>query len=256
MHYVIGGTGPTLVVLHGYPETSYAWFAVLPLLGRHYTIVAPDLRGAGGSGAPPDGYDKVTMAMDVHALLATLGRTQEVNLVGHDIGSMVAYAYAGSYRTDVRKLVLTEAPIPDATVYGFPPLAVVRSAGIGLAVRGRETQWVAGLQDWLAAGRDVFPPQTTALYARALRDPAHLRAGFEWFRAFPADNREVAVMGTDKLTVPVLAVGADHGLGASVGEQARTYAVDVQSAVVRHSGHWVWAEQPRFMLGLVLNFLL
>lgn len=122
VHYVTGGHGPTLVLLHGYPETSYAWFGVMPQLGRHYTIVAPDLRGAGGSSAPPDGYDKVHMAADVHGLLASLGRTRAVNVVGHDIGTMVAFAYAGTYRDEVRRLALTEAPIPGTAVYGYPSL--------------------------------------------------------------------------------------------------------------------------------------
>jgi pimeloyl-ACP methyl ester carboxylesterase len=263
LHYVIGGNGPTLVLLHGYPETSYAWFRVMPQLARHYTIVAPDLRGAGGSSAPPDGYDKVSMAMDVHALLASLGRTQEVNVVGHDVGSMVAYAYAGSYRNDVAKLVLTEAPIPDRSVYGSPAVTALgsglQSFGFGLppedAVRGREAQWVSGFQGWLAGDKSVFTPQDTAVYARALRDPDHLRAGFEWFRAFPADNREVDVMGRQRLTIPVLAVGADHGLGASVGEQVRMYADDVGPAVVKESGHWIWEEQPQLMADLLLDFL-
>jgi pimeloyl-ACP methyl ester carboxylesterase len=262
IHYVIGGNGPTLVLLHGYPETSYAWFRVMPQLARHYTIVAPDLRGAGGSSAPPDGYDKVTMAMDVHALLASLGRTQGVNVVGHDIGSMVAYAYAGSYRNDVAKLVLSEAPIPDRSVYGSPAVTALgsglQSFGFGLpedAVRGREAQWVSGFQGWLAGDKSVFTPQDTSVYARALRDPDHLRAGFEWFRAFPADNREVDVMGKQRLTIPVLAVGADHGLGASVGEQARLYADDVEATVVKESGHWIWQEQPPLMADLLLDFL-
>ncbi|WP_203842532.1 alpha/beta fold hydrolase [Winogradskya humida] len=267
MHYVIGGHGPTLVLLHGYPETSYEWFGVLPALGRSYTVIAPDLRGAGGSSAPAGGYDKVTMAADVHALLATLGRTREVNVVGHDIGTMVAYAYAAAYRGEVRKLALTEAPIPDESVYSYPSLTKdgpgfwnfgFFSLTNGLpenTIDGHEKQWVAGFVDWLAVNKAAIHEQDTDVYAQALRDDAHLRASFEWFRAFGTDNGDVALSGKRKLTIPVLAVGADHSLKEKVAEQARSYAVHVQEAVVPDSGHWIWEEQPAYMTELLLTFL-
>jgi pimeloyl-ACP methyl ester carboxylesterase len=265
MHYVIGGHGPTLVLLHGYPETSYEWFGLLPALGRSYTVIAPDLRGAGGSSAPAGGYDKVTMAADVHALLASLGRATGVNLVGHDIGTMVAYAYAATYRDSVRKLALTEAPIPDLTVYSYPSLTPngpgfwnfgFFSLTNGLpenTVNGHEQQWVSGFIDWLAVNKSVVAD--SPVYADALRDDAHLRASFEWFRAFGTDNADVARLGTAKLTIPVLAVGADHSLGASVAQQDRSYAKNVQAAVVPDSGHWIWEEQPAYMTKLLLDFL-
>lgn len=265
MHYVIGGHGPTLVLLHGYPETSYEWFGILPTLGRSYTVIAPDLRGAGGSSAPAGGYDKVTMAADVHALLVSLGRTTGVNLVGHDIGTMVAYAYAATYRDSVRKLALTEAPIPDKIVYSYPSLT---STGPGFwnfgffsltnglpenTVDGHEEQWVSGFIDWLAVNKSVVAD--SPVYAAALRDDAHLRASFEWFRAFGTDNTDVARLGRKKLTIPVLAVGADHSLAESVGRQDHKYAKHVQTKVVPNSGHWIWEEQPQYMTDLLLNFL-
>jgi len=101
VHYVIGGQGPTLVLLHGYPQTSYEWYGVMPKLASQYRVIAPDLRGAGGSSAPADGYDKATMAQDLRALLISLGRQDNVRIVGHDIGTMVAFAYADAYRSSV-----------------------------------------------------------------------------------------------------------------------------------------------------------
>ncbi len=122
INYVRGGEGPTLLLLHGYPQTWYMWRKLLPELARHFTVVAADLRGAGGSDAPECGYDKKTLAADMHGLLTSLGLAGEVTVVGHDIGTMVAFAYAAAYRDEVSKLVLTEAPIPDESLYRAPAL--------------------------------------------------------------------------------------------------------------------------------------
>ncbi|MBT0768619.1 alpha/beta hydrolase [Kineosporia sp. J2-2] len=267
MHYVTGGQGPTLVLLHGYPQTSREWFGVMPELAKHYTVIAPDLRGAGGSSAPEGGYDKVTMAADVHALLVKLGRGDDIDLVGHDIGTMVAYAYAATYRTSVKHLALTEAPIPDDTVYTYPSLTEdgpgfwnfgFFSLENGLpenTIDGHEETWVAGFMDWLTVNKEAVTRQDTDAYAAALHDDAHLRASFEWFRAFPADNQDVERLGRRKLTVPVLAVGAESSLGEAVAEQARHYAKHVKKAVIEDSGHWIWEEQPAAATSLLLDFL-
>jgi hypothetical protein len=122
VHYVAGGAGPTLVLLHGYPQTSYEWFDVMPALAEKFTVIPPDLRGAGATTAPEGGYDKKTMAKDLRGLLVSLGKEANINLVCHDIGTMVAYAYAYAYGDSVSKLVLSEAPIPDSTVYSYPAL--------------------------------------------------------------------------------------------------------------------------------------
>lgn len=267
MHYVAGGTGPTLVLLHGYPQTSHEWYGVMPRLARRFHVIAPDLRGAGGSSAPRRGYDKQTMAADVHALLVELGRTERVRMVGHDIGTMVAFAYAARYRSSVERLVLTEAPQPDASVYTYPSLTA-NGPGFwnfgffnlqnGLpeeTIDGHEEEWVSGFMDWLTVNKPAITREDTDVYARALHSDAHLRASFEWFRAFGKDSARVEAVAQDPLTVPVLAVGADHSLGTAVADQARTYADDVTGAVVRDSGHWIWEERPGRSLRLLLDFL-
>jgi pimeloyl-ACP methyl ester carboxylesterase len=122
MNHVRGGTGPTLVLLHGYPQTWYMWRKVLPAVAEHFTVIVPDLRGAGGSDAPTDGYTKSSLAEDIHDLLVGLGLAEQVSLVGHDIGTMVAYAYAAAHRDSTSRLVLIEAPLADETLYQLPSL--------------------------------------------------------------------------------------------------------------------------------------
>ena len=267
MHYLIGGHGPTLVLVHGYPQTSYEWYSVMPTLARHYTVVVPDLPGAGQSDAPRGGYDKVSMAKSIHGMLAATGHDTNVRMVGHDIGTMVAYAYAATYRDSVKRLMLTEAPIPDKIVYSYPSLTPQGpgfwnfgffSLTNGLpeqTIDGHESEWVAGFIDWLTANKEAFTREDTDVYACFLRDDAHLRASFEWFRAFPRDNKQVARLGRRPLAMPVLAVGADNSLGSSVGTQAKDYARNVTTQVVKNSGHWIWEEQPRVMTRMTLRFM-
>src|SRR5882724_10502671 len=122
LNYVRGGAGPTLVLLHGYPQSWYMWRKVLSALAEHFTVIAPDLRGSGGSDAPTDGYGKSILAEDVHQLLVGLDLADEVSVVGHDIGTMVAYAYAAAHRDSTSRLVLIDSPLPDETLYQLPSL--------------------------------------------------------------------------------------------------------------------------------------
>ncbi|MEW1840270.1 alpha/beta hydrolase [Nonomuraea angiospora] len=267
INYVRGGQGPTLVLLHGYPQTWYTWREVLPELAQHYTVIAPDLRGAGKSDAPAGGYDKKTLAADLRGLLTTLGLERDIRLVGHDIGTMVAYAYAAAHPGDVTKLVLSEAPIPDKTLYTFPSLTAKGpgawnfgyfSLTNGLPermVNGREEQWVERFVDSLEVKKDGVSDRQVSEYAGHLRDDAHLRASFEWFRAFPKDIADNSAYGRKKLTMPVLAIGARGSLGDSVPTQVRRYARHVTGIVIEDSGHWIFEEQPEQLTRTLLRFL-
>ncbi|WP_433088323.1 alpha/beta fold hydrolase [Dactylosporangium sp. CA-052675] len=267
LNYVRGGHGPTLVLIHGYPQTWYEWRGLLPELAKHYTVIAPDLRGAGRSDAPAGGYDKATMAADVHGLLVQLGLEHGIRIVGHDIGTMVAYSYAATYRRDVTRLVLSEAPIPDLSLYNFPSLTAdgpgVWNFGFfsltnGLperTVSGREEQWVGGFIDSLEVRKGAVTDADVREFASYLRDPAHLRASFEWFRAFPKDIDDNARLGQTKLTVPVLAIGASGSLRDKVAGQAAGYAVNVTPLVVGDSGHWIYEEHPAELTRALLRFL-
>ncbi|MFJ9352162.1 alpha/beta fold hydrolase [Streptomyces sp. NPDC101237] len=265
--YVIGGRGPTLVLIHGYPQTWYEWHDIMPALAKHYTVIAPDLPGAGESDAPASGYDKKTMAAHLHGLLASLGKDRDVNVVGHDIGTMVAYSYAAQYPDSVKKLVLSEAPIPDKSIYKFPALTD-RGPGVwnfgffslrtGLPeslIRGHEETWTSGFMRSIAVKKDALTDDDLRVFSSYLRDYAHLEASFAWFRTFPQDIADNARLRKKKLTMPVLAIGADGSLGEEVGTQVRHYAKDVTPVVVPDSGHWIYEEHPKEMTHLLLRFL-
>ncbi|SEQ41010.1 alpha/beta fold hydrolase [Microlunatus flavus] len=267
INYVRGGEGPTLVLLHGYPQTWYAWHAVMPELAQRYTVVAPDLRGAGDSDAPAGGYDKKTLAGDVHGLLVQLGLDRNVRVVGHDIGSMVAYTYAAQHSDDVERLVFCEAVIPDEGIYSMPVLTPQGPGhwNFGLfqvpdfpesLVRGRELGWVRGYMLPQAKSPEAIDERSLEEYARCLAaDEAHLTASFGPFRALVHDMADMAAYARTPLTMPVLAIGASDSLGASVGQQLARYAEDVRSVVIEDAGHYLFDEQPQELSGHVLPFL-
>lgn len=267
INYVIGGHGPTLVLIHGYPQTWYEWHGIMPALAKHYTVIAPDLPGAGKSDAPASGYDKKTMAAKLHALLVSLGKADDVNVVGHDIGTMVAYSYAAQYPHSVRKLVLSEAPIPDPGIYKFPALTA-KGPGVwnfgffslqtGLPeslIQGRELTWTSGFMRGIAVHKDALTPEDLEVFSSYLRDYAHLEASFAWFRTFPQDIADNARLQKRPLTMPVLAIGADGSLGSSVAKQVRHYATHVTPAVIPDSGHWIYEEHPKETTDMLLHFL-
>jgi len=269
INYVRGGHGPTLLLLHGYPQTWYSWDDILPALARHYTVVAPDLPGAGLSEAPADAadYTKKAMAADIHGLMVKLGLSHHVRIVGHDIGTMVAYSYAAAHPRDVVKLVLSEAPVPDASIYTFPALT---SHGPGLwwfglfdeagglpegLISGREKLWVTRLIPSLEVVKGAVTACDMAVYAHFLQLPGHLRASIDWFATLPQDVTNDAAYQMTKLTMPVLAIGASASLGSFEATQVRGYATDVTGVVIPDSGHWIYEEHPAELTRILLRFL-
>lgn len=269
INYVRGGHGPTLLLLHGYPQTWYSWDDILPALAQHYTVIAPDLPGAGLSDAPaaPADYTKEAMAADVYALMVRLGLSHGIRVVGHDIGTMVAYSYAAAHPRDVVKLVLSEAPIPDPIIYTFPALTA-HGPGLwwfglfdesdGLAeqlMTGREQQWVTGFIPTIEVVKGAVTACDMAVYAHFLALPGHLQASIEWFATLPQDVTNDAVDQKTKLTMPVLAIGASASLGSLEATQVRQYASDVTGVVIPDSGHWIYEEHPAELTGILLHFL-
>jgi pimeloyl-ACP methyl ester carboxylesterase len=267
IEYVIGGSGPTLVLVHGYPQSWYEWRHVLPALAEHYTVIAPSLRGAGRSDAPPTGYDKKTLAADIHGLLVQLGHHKDVRLVGHDIGLMVVFAYVAAHPDDVVKLVLSEAFVPDPAIYTFPALS---AAGPGpwhfgfflldngfpeQLIAGNEAVWVDRFIDAIEVVKGAVTAEDIAVYAEYLKQPGHLKATLEWFRAWPQDMVDNAPFKAAKLTLPVLAIGADGSMGDFVATNAREYADDVTGILVENSGHWIYEEHPDQLTKILLDFL-
>jgi pimeloyl-ACP methyl ester carboxylesterase len=217
INYKIGGQGPAVVLLHGYAETSHMWIPLLPLLATSHTVIAPDLRGAGGSERTADGYDKKTLAQDIRGLVRQLGHKQ-VMVVGHDIGLMVAYAYAAQYPGEVGKVILMDAFLPgvgDWTqvwllrdlwhfhFYGETPLALVK---------GRERIYFEHFWNDFAADRTKSVPEAARqLYAAAYARDEGMRAGFQYFKTFEQDAKDFAEFAKTKLTMPMLVLTGEKG---------------------------------------------
>jgi pimeloyl-ACP methyl ester carboxylesterase len=266
LNYATGGTGPAVVLLHGYPETWYMWRKVMPALAEHYTVIAPDLRGSGGSDAPATGYDKAALAEDIHQLLLALGHADQVSLVGHDIGGIVSYAYTAAHRASVRRLTVIEAPQIDESLYQFPSAT---PAGPGLwnfgffmldnglperIVSGREETWIAGFVDWLEVVKGAVDSDAVAEYAASLRLPGHLAASYAYFRSFDRDVQDTIHNRETPLTMPMLAIGGEGALGQAIPDQAQMYANTVTGTVLP-CGHWVAEESPELLLKYLLPFL-
>lgn len=266
INYVSGGAGPTVLLLHGYPQTWYAWREVLPELAQRYTVVAPDLRGAGDSDAPASGYDKKTLAGDMHRLLDQLRLDGAVRVVGHDIGAMVAYTFAAQHPDRVERLVFCEAVIPDEGIYRMPVLTPEGPGhwNFGLfqvpdfpesLVTGRELGWLRGYMLPQARRPEAIDEQSLQEYARCLSDGAHLTASFGPFRALVHDMADMAEYAKTRLPMPVLAIGASDSLGDSVGAQLTRYAENVRTIVINDAGHYLFDEQPEELMRYVVDFL-
>jgi pimeloyl-ACP methyl ester carboxylesterase len=262
INYKIGGHGPVVILLHGYAETSHMWVPLLPLLAKTRTVIAPDLRGAGDSNRPPGGYDKKTMAVDIRELVHQLGYDQQVEVVGHDIGLMVAYAYAAQYPAEVSKIVLMDAFLPgvgDWThvwllrdlwhfhFYGETPLALVK---------GRERIYFEHFWNDFAADKTKSVPEADRqLYAAAYARADGMRAGFEYFRAFEQDAKDFETFAKTKLTMPMLVISGEKAGGMFLIDQGRLVDTNVQGVIVEGSGHWLMEEAPQQVIPLIVKFL-
>jgi len=260
-NYKIGGRGPVVVLLHGYTQTSHMWIPLMPLLATSHTVIAPDLRGAGGSERAKDGYDKKTLAKDIRTLVRQLGHEQ-VQLVGHDIGLMVAYAYAAQYPKEVSKVVLMDAFLPGIGnwknvwllrdlwhfhFYGEVPLALVK---------GRERIYFEHFWNDFAADKTKSVPEAdrriyTAAYVRA----NGMRAGFEYFKTFEQDANDFAAFSTTKLEMPFLVLTGEKASGTFLIDQTKLVATNVTGSVVKGSGHWLMEEATDQVVPAIVAFL-
>lgn len=263
IHYLQAGEGSAtpILLLHGFAETSHMWAPIIPQLAANGVVIAPDLPGAGGSEKPAEGYRKVKMAQDIHALVKSLGYSK-VRVVGHDIGLMVAYAYAAQYPDEVERLVLMDAFLPgvgDWThvwllrdlwhfhFYGETPLKLVT---------GRERIYLEHFWNDFAADRNhSIPEADRRLYAKSYAQPGAVQAGFEWFRAFEQDAKDFAALAPRKLTMPVLVLGGEKSDGGFLAGQTRLVATDVDAIQIKGSGHWLMEEAPDQTIPALLKFL-
>lgn len=255
-----GGSGPVVVLLHGYAETSDSWGPLAAELHRDYTVVVPDLRGIGRSSRPDGGYDKKTQAGDIRAVVTALGYDR-ASVVSHDIGIMVAYAYAARYPDKVERLVVMDAPIP-----GIAPWdEIVRNPALWhfsfhgrdaeRLVEGRERIYLDRI--WNDFSGDPAQPdeETRDFYAAQYALPGAMRAGFAQFTAFAQDVQDNKIFQETKLTIPVLAIGGEKSFGAMEATVMRNVATNVREAVVAGAGHWLMEENPLATIALIMDFL-
>jgi pimeloyl-ACP methyl ester carboxylesterase len=256
-----GGEGPAVLLLHGYGETGDMWAPLAAQLARNHTVIVPDLRGLGLSSRPAGGYDKKTQAEDIAGVLDKL-KIDKVDLVTHDIGNMVGYAFAAQHPERVKKFVVIDAPLP-----GIGPWDdIVRSHALWhfsfygpdaeRLVKGRERIYLDRFWNEFSADPKKFDEASRDHYAKLYAAAGAMHAGFEQFKAFDqdaADNKAFVAKGM--LTMPVLAIGGEKSFGPMMGTVMRAAATNVQTAIVPNSGHWVMEENPAATIKLIEDFL-
>jgi pimeloyl-ACP methyl ester carboxylesterase len=263
-HAVVGGEGPPLLLVHGWPETWYAWRLLLPALAEDFEVVAVDQRGTGLTDKPRSGYDTGTLAGDLVALMDALGH-QRVAVAGHDTGFAIAYALAADHPDRVARVALLEIPGPPGAV---PPPPLFLPGPLNDRLWHIPFNRVDELPEQLVEGReDVFfgyefavqggdlPDDLVDYYVGMLRDPDALSGSFGWYRAFDATLEQNEQRASRRLRMPVLAIGGAASYGERVGEAMRLLADDVTSVVVPGAGHWVAEQAPEDVLAALTAFL-
>ncbi len=261
IHYLTAGKGPAVILLHGYTQTSRMWRPIIPLLAEKFTVIAPDLPGIGESGIPKDGLDMKTAATRIHALAKSLG-VEKAEVVGHDIGLMVAYAYAAMYPSEVGKLVLMDAFLPG--VEGWEPyynnanLWHFRFHGPTpeALVQGREKIYFAYFWNDLAADKTrSLPLADRQAYVAAYSGPGRMRAAWAYFAAWPQTANDFAEMAKTKLNMPLLAIAGEKASASTLMPQAKLVGTNVSVVTLQGSGHWVMEERQKETIEALMSFL-
>ena len=269
LHYVTGGAGPLVLLVHGFGQTWYEWHQLMPQLASHFTVVAPDLPGLGLSGLPPS-FAGQDVSEHLYKLARSFSPDAPFDLVAHDIGIWNTYPMAVTHGSDIRRLAYMEAPIPDKRLYDFPAFtpegeslvwhfsfftAANRLAEI--LVAGRERAFLEHFITVHAVNKAVFTPELLDMYARSYAKPHSLNASFEYYRALNETARRNEALSATKLSMPVLVVGGGgHGGMAQFEiEQMRDYADHVEGHTIDGCGHWIPEEAPGPLNRLVVDFL-
>jgi pimeloyl-ACP methyl ester carboxylesterase len=260
LHYLVAGKGDPVILLHGFAQTSHMWLPLIPELAKTHLVIAPDLRGFGFSSKPAGGYEKKTMAEDIHALATGLGLGQ-VSLAGHDIGLMVAYAYAAQHPAEVKKIALMDAFLPGVGdwksvfllrdlwhfhFYGPTPLALVT---------GRERIYLSHFwNDFAADPAHSVSEADRVFYTGAYSQEGAMRAGMEVFRNFEQDAADFAEFAKAKLPMPMLVLTGEKGSGEFLIEQGKLIDDHVEGVVIKGSGHWLMDEAPAQVIPKLVAF--
>jgi pimeloyl-ACP methyl ester carboxylesterase len=261
LHYLVAGRGTPLILLHGYAETSRMWRPIMPVLARKFMVIAPDLPGFGDSEIPLEGLDMKTAAIRMHGIAASLG-VSRAEVVGHDIGLMVAYAYAAQFPAEVTKLALMDAFLPGVpgweAIYNNPNLWHFRFNGPTpeALVQGRERDYFEYFWNELAADKNhSLPAADREAYIASYSRPGRMHAGWAYFVSFQQAAKDFAEFSKTKLNIPVLVIGGDKASGQVLSEQANLVATDVTVVILKDTGHWVMEERPEETTDALMKFL-
>ena len=257
----VEGHGPAIVMLHGFGDSGDMWAPLAAEMAKDHTVVVPDLRGMGLSSHPAGGYDKKTQANDVAAVLDKLG-IRRADLVTHDIGNMVGYAFAAQFADRVTRWVAMDAPLPGIGHWDKIVLSPLlwhfnfRGPDVERLVQGRERIYLDRFWDELSANPKAIDEATREHYSAIYAQPGAMHSAFEQFAAFSRDARDnKAFVANGRLTMPVLAIGAEKSFGTAMADEIRFVAVDVTGAVIANSGHWLMEEQPAATVAAIAEFL-
>jgi pimeloyl-ACP methyl ester carboxylesterase len=262
MHYVIGGKGDAVVLLHGWPETWYEWRNIIPeLIANNYTVIAPDMRGLGDSEKPQTGYDTKTLAEDIYQLVKKLGYSK-IYLVAHDWGGPVAYSYAAAHREDVRKMIILDTLLPG---FGFEEAGSFSPDGIWHfsfhAVRDLPEKLIDGKEDvylnWFydrTYNQSAITPEDREEYIKQYSKPGAMRAGFEYYRAVFEDAEQNKEYAKEKLKIPILTIGGEAAIGNFTTTSFQRVANNVTGITLSNTGHFIPEERPNFLTKQILDF--
>jgi pimeloyl-ACP methyl ester carboxylesterase len=261
IHVRVGGQGPAVVMLHGFADTGDMWAPLAAVLVQNHTVIVPDLRGMGLSSHPEGGYDKKTQAGDIARVLDSL-KIQKTDLVTHDIGNMVGHAFAAQYPDRVTRWAALDAPLPGIgkwdEIIRSPALwhFNFRGPDVERLVKGRERIYLDRFWNELSANPKSIDEATREHYAKLYAKPGAMHSAFNQFAAFQQDAIDnQAFVAKGKLTMPVLAIGADKSFGTAQADDLRFVATDVTGIVIPDSGHWLMEEQPAATIAAVSAFL-
>jgi pimeloyl-ACP methyl ester carboxylesterase len=261
LHYVTAGNAPpTVILLHGFAETSRMWRPIIPLLAQKFTVIAPDLPGIGDSSIP-DKVDMLDAARKIHNLARSLN-IEKARVVGHDIGLMVAYAYAAQFPGETEKLAVMDAFLPGVpgweAIYNAPNIWHFRFNGEypEKLVQGRERIYFEYFWNILAADKThSIPEPDRKAYTEAYSKPGRMRAAWKYFGSWPQLAKDFAQLSQVKLTMPVLSIGGENSLGNELAAQMKLVADNVEVIVLPNTGHWILEERPKETAEALVNFL-
>lgn len=261
LHYLVAGQGDPVLLLHGYAQNSHMWRPLMKELGKTHLVVAPDLRGFGDSARPESGYDKKTMAQDVHALAQSLG-IAKAGVAGHDIGLMVAYAYAAHFPDEVERLALLDAFLPGIEPWSEQVMSSVdvwhftfNGPTAEKLVQGRERIYFDHYWTDFAANPQAVSEAERQAYTEAYAAPGRLHSTWGYFQTLEQDKQAFRELARSKLPMPVMVIGGDKSMGEPLVAQARAVATRVEPHILRDTGHWVTEERPEEVRQLLGDFL-